>query len=140
SHQPHIMKALKIGICIGLATEILRKLLHSSEAYKKFTSGSKLGYATGFVLDAIILPTPYASSFGGFVDFATSVWFGIGGIVSSYAQTLEDGVRKAAPKTEGDDALPEDMSTNSLVGGGVIAGASLSALVYGIYKLITAVT
>ena len=39
------------------------------------------------------------------------------------------------PRTE-EDALPEDMSTASLVGGGLIAGESLFALGLGIFGLL----
>lgn len=143
--KPFIMTALEIGIAIGLLTEALWKLLHAWKGYKKFTEGSKFGYGTGFVIDAIVLPTPYASSFGGFVDLTTSVWFGLGGIISSFAQTMqEEGQEKTKMGTppqnappEAEEALPEDMSTTSLTGGGIIAGASLSALAYGIYMLLS---
>lgn len=138
--KPHIMTALQIGVVIGLVTEALRKLLHAWRAYREFTTSGKLGFSIGFLIDAVFLPTPYASSFGGFVDFGTSIWFGLGGIISSYAQTLEKQAAANAPKNPDEADIPEDMSTNSLVGGGIIAGASLSALIYGIYKLVTAVT
>jgi hypothetical protein len=166
--KPHIPIALGIGVAIGFVTEALRKVLRWWKAYGEFTTRSKLGFAVGFLIDCFILPTPYASSFGGFVDFGTSIWFGMGGIISSYAQTLEKAVSKdhalpagekpiavaeappelpaeavAAPEAPAKAAatpeVPEDMSTNSLVGGGIIAGASLSALFYGIYKLLSAV-
>jgi uncharacterized oligopeptide transporter (OPT) family protein len=137
--KPHVLTALWIGVAIGFVTEALRKVLRAWKAYQDLTHGtSKAGFALGFIVDCFILPTPYASSFGGFVDFATSVWFGVGGIVSSYAQTLEKGAMASAASPSPDKgSIPEDMSTNSLVGGGIIAGASLSALCYGIYKLIT---
>ncbi|MCS6799321.1 MAG: OPT/YSL family transporter [Myxococcota bacterium] len=134
--QPHVTTALQIGIAIGLVTELLRKLLRAWKAYVRFTQRGKLGFATGFVVDAFILPTPYASSFGGFVDFTTSLWFGLGGIVASYAQTLEKAARSGRAADVGEPEVPEDMSTNSLVGGGIIAGASLAALAYGIYRLL----
>ena len=34
-------------------------------------------------VDAILLPSPYALSFGGFVNLPTSLWFGAGGVVAS---------------------------------------------------------
>jgi hypothetical protein len=96
-----------------------------------------------FVLDAVVLASPYASSFGGFVDFMTSLWFGLGGIFSSVANFFGDRARALAQKShpsggspgEG-EALPEDMSTTSLVGGGLIAGESLAALLLGLGGLI----
>jgi hypothetical protein len=39
----------------------------------------------------------------------------------------------------GDAGVPEDMSTMSLLGGGLIAGDSLAALTVGLYGLLRAV-
>jgi hypothetical protein len=83
------------------------------------------------VIDAILLPSPYASSFGGFVNLHTSLWFGGGGILSSFVNT----VAKRKPAPDGKE-MPEDMSTTSLVGGGLIAGDSLAALGLGIAGLL----
>jgi uncharacterized oligopeptide transporter (OPT) family protein len=69
-----------------------------------------------------VLASPYASSFGGFVDFPTSVWWGLGGM---FASTFNWYKAKTQVTNEGEDALPEDMSTMSLFGGGMIAGESL---------------
>jgi hypothetical protein len=126
--------ALILGISIGLVIEALRKLLRASKGYQAFKARGKTGFAVDFALDTVVLASPYASSFGGFVDFSTCLWFGIGGIFSSYSDTVRKEV-KAAP-TEG-EAVPEDMSTNSLVGGGLIAGDSLAALGVGMAKLLT---
>jgi hypothetical protein len=83
------------------------------------------------VIDALVLPSPYALSFGGFVNLNTSMWFGAGGIASSAFNALFD--RKRAPDSQG---LPEDMSTTSLFGGGLIAGDALAALGIGIVGLV----
>jgi uncharacterized oligopeptide transporter (OPT) family protein len=136
--KPHIITALQIGVAIGLVTEVLRKVLHHWKAYKKFVESGKLGFSVGFVIDAFILPTPYASSFGGFVDLWTSLWFGLGGVIGSTMQTLDKRASAKAPKDASVD-VPEDMSRTSLIGGGIIAGASLSALCYGIFKLLETV-
>jgi uncharacterized oligopeptide transporter (OPT) family protein len=125
------IKALLIGIGIGLFTEICRKLLKANEAYQKF---KKSNVAADFVIDAILLPSPYASSFGGFVEWLTALWYGIGGIASSLFNTVSE--RMAAGKPKNDD-LPEDMSTMSLLGGGLIAGDSLAALALGIIGLLS---
>jgi uncharacterized oligopeptide transporter (OPT) family protein len=129
--KPYQRTAIWIGVMIGFATEILRKLIKSRPGYKKFIS-SRPGFATDFLLDAAVLPSPYASSFGGFVNLPTSAWFAAGGVVASIANTLPRGKGKAA-------ALPEDMSTASLVGGGLIAGDALAALGLGIAGLLATV-
>jgi hypothetical protein len=83
------------------------------------------------VLDALLLPSSYASSFGGFVNLHTSLWFGGSGVVSSVLNSLPKA--KPAP---GAQALPEDMSSSSLFGGGLIAGDALTALGLGIVGLL----
>ena len=129
-------KALMLGVAIGFATELLRKIIKKSAGYKAFVARGKLGFATDFAVDAIVLPSPYASSFGGFVDFLTALWFALGGILTSFGQMLQNEV-KAGAKAAGADDVPEDMSTTALVGGGLIAGDSLAALAIGIYGLVS---
>ncbi|HEY8994839.1 MAG TPA: OPT/YSL family transporter [Lacunisphaera sp.] len=133
--QPHVMKALWLGIGIGLAIEIARKLLKRTAGYKAFVANSRAGKVTDFVIDAFILTSPYASSFGGFVELPTVLWWAGGGIFGSLFTAWAES-RKSA--TEG-NALPSDMSTMSLVGGGLIAGDSLAALSIGVYGLLQAV-
>ncbi len=131
--NPHFTTALLIGITIGAMTNVLRKLLGIWKRYQAFIAGGKAGFGTGFMVDVFVLPSPYASSFGGFVELMTALWFAMGGILSSFAQTMQDEAR--GTKIEG-EAGSEEMSTISLVGGGLIAGESLSALVLGIYALL----
>jgi len=160
SLPPYKVTALLIGLGLGLFTEIARKLLHKSEGYKRFIHGSKGGFVAGWFMDAIILPSPYASSFGGFVDLVVAFWFAAGGALSSVINTLRKPAKKviaqeggsiegeskenmadaAGPKehVEGDE-LPEDMSSTSLVGGGLIAGEALFALALGIIGLLALV-
>jgi uncharacterized oligopeptide transporter (OPT) family protein len=133
--------ALWIGVGIGLATETVRKLLRAWPAYKSFIGRDKVGYGVGFLVDAVILPSPYAFSFGGFVELATSMWFGAGGMIGSLMSAigkLPKPVAKEADLTG--EALPEDMSTVSLIGGGLIAGDSLSALGFGVSILLAKLT
>lgn len=130
--KPYQRTAIWIGIAIGFTTEFLRKLIKSRARYKKFVSGSRTGFATDFLLDAVVLPSPYASSFGGFVNLGTSSWFAAGGMIASIANSLPKKKDKAT-------ALPEDMSTASLVGGGLIAGDALAALGVGIVGLLSTV-
>jgi len=99
---------------LGLAFQLARKIV-----------GTK-----NFIVDAILLPSPYAFSFGGFVNYWTSMWFGGGGITSTLFNTL------VKSKKTKDDGLPEDMSTTSLVGGGLIAGDAIAALGIGVFGLV----
>jgi hypothetical protein len=41
---------------------------------KKFATGSRTGRITDFLLDAVLLSSPYASSFGGFLELPTILW------------------------------------------------------------------
>ena len=52
-------------------------------AYQRFVAGGRRGRAIDFAVDAVLLPSPYALSFGGFVNLPTSLWFGAGGVVAS---------------------------------------------------------
>ena len=136
--KPHLMRALVLGVTLGLMIEIARKLLWRSRRYLQFAKGSRLGRVTDFVLDAIVLPSPYASSFGGFVELRTCLWWAGGGVLASVYDWVQ-AQRDARRTRNGNGALPPDMSTTSLVGGGLIAGDSLAALSIGIYGLLRTV-
>jgi uncharacterized oligopeptide transporter (OPT) family protein len=111
--KPYQRTAIGVGIAIGLAIEVLRKVLKPR----------------AFWLDAVLLPSPYALSFGGFVNLPTSLWIGAGGVTASLLEAR--GTRERG--------LPEDMSATSLFGGGLIAGDALAALALGIAGLVTTV-
>lgn len=132
--QPHVLKAVWLGIAIGLAIEVIRKSIKRISAYRSFIAGSAAGKATDFAVDAVLLPSPYASSFGGFVEIPTVLWWAGGGIFGSLFTAWAAGRKSAAANT-----LPSDMSTMSLVGGGLIAGDSLAALSIGVYGLLQTV-
>lgn len=136
--QPHVIKALKLGILIGLFIEVVRKLIKKLPGYKGFALNSFVGRSTDFLLDAVLLPNPYASSFGGFVTFGAVLWWTAGGVGSSIFEVVQSKVASTRPKPA-DAELPSDMSTMSLVGGGLIAGDSLAALSLGLYGLAKAV-
>ena len=132
--KPYQRTAIWVGVAIGLAIEVLRKLIHARQGYRRFVARGKLGFSVDFLLDAVFLPSPYALSFGGFVNLPTSLWLGAGGIVSSFFNSL--------PRTQpapGSAVLPEDMSSTSLFGGGLIAGDALAALGLGIAGLLMTV-
>jgi hypothetical protein len=129
--KPFQITAIWVGVGIGFAIQLARQLIKANPGYKRFAEGGRAGFATDFVIDAIVLPSPYALSFGGFVNLHTSLWFGAGGIVSSAFNAL------FKPKSRADGkGLPEDMSTTSLFGGGLIAGDALAALGIGIAGLL----
>lgn len=131
--KPYQRTAILVGIVIGFVAQVFRQWLFSNPAYLRFRNGSKAGGATDFVIDAIVLPSPYAYSFGTFFGIATSAWFALGGVITSVSQYL--GPRFGA--TQRTDDLPaSDMSTASLVGGGLIAGDALAALGLGIAGLL----
>jgi uncharacterized oligopeptide transporter (OPT) family protein len=133
--NPAGTRLLLLGLAVGLVTEVLRKLLRANARYLAWRTSSETAKATDFVIDAVLLPSPYASSFGGFVDLATSLWFGGGGILSSTYNEILERRRAKAPQSSSPE-LPEDMSSTSLSGGGLIAGESLAALTLGILGLL----
>lgn len=135
--QGHIMTALLIGLGIGSVTEILRKLLKRWVTYQRFIQARRIGRVTDFVVDAAVLPSPYASSFGGFVELATLYWWVGGGVIASLLEWGGARLRPTAGATT--QEVPSDMSTMSLVGGGLIAGDALAALSLGIVGLLRTV-
>jgi uncharacterized oligopeptide transporter (OPT) family protein len=133
--QPHILKALQLGIIIGFAIEVVRRLIKKIPGYKQFSQNSWAGKATDFTLDAVLLPNPYASSFGGFVDILTVYWWTAGGLLGSLLEVVQARLALKKPKAV-EKELPADMSTVSLLGGGLIAGDALAALTIGLFGLI----
>jgi hypothetical protein len=132
-------EALYLGIGLGFVIELLRKLIKNNRAYKQFVQSGPNGKATDFVLDAFILSSPYASSFGGFVEIPSVAWFTMGGIAGSLLDRYKEVKRKREPQTAEDAAIPSDMNDSSLIGGGWIAGDSIAALGLGLYLLLNTV-
>ncbi len=131
-----VVNALLIGLVIGFVYELLRKVVRNNARYQAYVKSSRTGFAVGWTVDALLLPSPYASSFGGFVAFPVSLWFGAGGIVTSVWNTFSKRGQPAVGGSPGEgEALPEDMSTMSLMGGGLIAGESLFFLIAGLIGL-----
>jgi uncharacterized oligopeptide transporter (OPT) family protein len=128
SAESTALKLMGLGIALGLVTEMLRRAILGNPAYRAWKVRSAGTRSVDFILDAIIIPSPYASSFGGFVEWWTSFWFGAGGIFSSVWNSL-------ARRGETNGA-PSDMSTMSLLGGGLIAGEAVTFLVLGIIGLL----
>ncbi|NPC58766.1 peptide transporter [Caenimonas sp. S4] len=130
--KPFQRTAIGIGIAIGLVLEGLRKFIRTRVAYRRLAAGGRGGQAIDFAVDAVLLPSPYALSFGGFVNLPTSLWFGAGSVVSSLLEA-----RRGKPP-ERELGLPTDMSGTSLFGGGLIAGDALAALGLGTVGLLAA--
>jgi uncharacterized oligopeptide transporter (OPT) family protein len=131
--KPFQTRALLIGFVIGLVIQVARKGVLRSARWKAYVASGPAAFAVGWVVDALLVPSPYATSFGGFVDLSASAWMAFGGVVAS-ALAMGEARRRRPGAT--DEALPEDMSTNSLVGGGLIAGESIYTLVVGIVSLL----
>ena len=135
-HKPYVMGFLSIGLVTGLVIEIIRKLVKANARYKEFAKNSSTGKVTDFLFDAVLVSSPYASSFGGFVELSIVWWWAAGGVLGSVYDWFEKRTRARRPQSS-ETELPSDMSTVSLVGGGLIAGEALAALGVGIYGLIT---
>jgi uncharacterized oligopeptide transporter (OPT) family protein len=136
-YKPRTMKALSLGISIGLLIELARKLIKNSQGFKAFVAGGRLGRVVSFLLDAVFLPSPYAFAFGGFVERVSVYWWALGGVIGSLYEMVETWFSRRSVNATGDE-LPSDMSTMSLVGGGLIAGDALAALAVALYGLIQA--
>jgi uncharacterized oligopeptide transporter (OPT) family protein len=130
--KPYQRIAILVGIALGFATELLRKLISSNRRYRNFLQTGGTAHALDFTLFTIILPSPYASSFGGFVNLPTSAWFAGGSVITACANWIANRSGKTAA-----NALPEDMNMTSLIGGGLIAGDALAALGLGLYGLLS---
>jgi uncharacterized oligopeptide transporter (OPT) family protein len=123
--KPYQVTALWLGFGIGFGTEVARKLLARWQSYRRFIGASGAGSVVGWLVDAVLLSSPYASSTGGFLEITTAAWFAAGSLLTSLLSPRRAAA--VAPEEKG-DALPEDMSTPSLIGGGLIAGESLYTL------------
>jgi len=134
--KPFQRHAIVLGIALGLGMQLVRRGLFSRPAYQRFKAAHPAGGSVDFVLDAVLIPSPYAYSFGTFFGIGTSAWLAIGGVISSSAAWI-DARRQASRRTSSaTDALPADMSTTSLIGGGLIAGDALAALGLGVVGLL----
>jgi len=133
----HQLVALEVGLGLGLAIAVLRKLLRASGRYRAFVERPGPGTAIGWVAESVLLPSPYACGVGTFVELPTALWLGAGGIVSAVWSTL--GQRTGQADGAATDDLPADMSKMSLLGGGLIAGESLFYLAMALVGLSTLV-
>jgi len=121
------------ALMAGRRHDRLDRMAERGHDVRLFTLGSNVhSNRPDFVVDAVVLPSPYAFSFGGFVNLDTSLWLGAGGVFASAVDSLP----KRQTDAPGDAAkLPSDMSGTSLFGGGLIAGDALAALGLGLIAL-----
>ena len=77
------MTALAIGLAIGLVIALARRALAGSAGYKRLIASGSRGFAIGWIVDAVLLGSPYASSTGGFLNLEVSLWFAGGSVASS---------------------------------------------------------
>src|SRR4051812_23051697 len=132
SAETTTIKLMVLGIVIGLVIQLARLALKRSAAYQAWKDRSAGTKTADFVIDTILLPGPYASSLGGFVEFPTALWYGVGGIFSSiWSSATHRSDRKK------DEAQPADMDSMSLIGGGLIAGEAIAFLTLGIIGLLS---
>ncbi|HEY2560649.1 MAG TPA: OPT/YSL family transporter [Caldimonas sp.] len=131
--KPYQRTAIWIGVGTGLLIELVRKLVMARERWQRYRK-TRTGSVVDFVLDSTVLSSPYAMSFGGFVNLATSLWLGAGSVVASLIDAR--AARRRKREATGDAGeLPSDMTATSLVGGGLIAGDALAALGLGLVAL-----
>jgi hypothetical protein len=95
----HQIRALGIGFAIGFFVQIARKALSRSPRWKLYLTSGPSAFAVGWIVDAILLSSPYASSFGGFVDLSSSAWMAAGGVVASLLATYEKASARASRST-----------------------------------------
>jgi uncharacterized oligopeptide transporter (OPT) family protein len=130
-HLPaYKLVVLGLAVLFGFVTELCRKLLARNATYARLRGNGRLGFVFGWLMDAVILSSPYALSFGGFVELKVAFWYGVGGCITSLVNTWQSS--RSSTRAE---ELPEDMSTMSLIGGGLVAGEALFALGAGVYGL-----
>jgi uncharacterized oligopeptide transporter (OPT) family protein len=134
--KPYQRTAIWLGVGIGFLVQLIRLKLFAHPAYRRWRTRGADSRAADFVIDAVLLPSPYAYSFGTFLSLATSCWFAAGGVVASVADSITQSRHGARADGE---SLPSDMSTVSLIGGGLIAGDALAALGLGIAGLLATV-
>ena len=132
SAETTTLKLMALGIVLGVVIQLLRVALKRSARYQAWKERNARTKTADFILDAIVIPSPYASSFGGFVEFPTVLWYGLGGVFSSVWNWVAE--RRGAGK---DTGQPRDMDSMSLIGGGLIAGEALAFLSLGIIGLLS---
>ncbi len=132
------VNVMAFGVIIGLLIQVVRKILQRWQGYQRWRVAGRLNKTADFTIDALVFASPYASSFGGFVEFTTALWFGLGGIFASIFNWVEERRRTAAQGGSSGEGVEqiEDMSTTSLLGGGLIAGEALFYLAVGISGMV----
>jgi len=131
--KPYQRTAIVVGVALGFATELVRRCIKASGRYRSYVQRGGRAGVVDFLLFAVLLPSPYSSSFGGFVNLPAAAWFAAGGVLGDSVGWFRQ--RRGLERSGG---LPSDMSFVSLVGGGFIAGDAIAALAVGVYGLVGA--
>ena len=76
------VSALALGLGIGVFIAVARQALAASVRYQRFIKAGTTGFVVGWIVDAVVLASPYASSTGGFLDLTVSAWFAGGSLLT----------------------------------------------------------
>ena len=112
--------------------------LAASARYQRLIESGSRGFAIGWIVDAILLSQPVRVVDGRLPRPRGAASGSQAAASSARCSPGKRAARKQQPEVppEGGRRLPADMSTTSLVGGGLIAGESLYALGAGIASLL----
>ena len=112
----------------SVAILILGPLGGISAAFMNFSIGM-FGVGIGMLYTPVLVDR---------MQLAAVLWWTAGGVGASLFDVAQAKRAARRPQPENGE-LPTDMSTMSLVGGGLIAGDSLAALSVGVYGLLQTV-
>ncbi len=69
-------------------------------AYRRFVGSGAIGFAVGWIVDAVVLSSPYASSTGGFLELSTAAWFAGGSVLAAFLSPRR-APRRPRPRRRG---------------------------------------
>ncbi len=127
-YKSHQLLGLGIGFVLGIFLSLVRKRLRRVRVdggKPCFHTNSKLD----FLLDTVVVPSPAAMAFGGFLPLTYVIWYTLGGAFSALHAWVHAGEEGAAEEASGVDAP-------SLFGGGILVGGGLGSLSHIIRSLL----
>lgn len=115
-YQSHQLVGLGIGLFLGVLIELLRNKLR-----KRRISGGQPSFSANpridFLMDAVVLPSPAAAAFGGFIPLPWVLWYGAGGVIDSLHTWVYGNPRER-----------EGVKAPILCGSGLLVGGGLAVL------------